>query len=159
MYNLINILINIDRGVCIFVQNRIFLPPPPFSKNDIFSPKYSENFPFFPFYPPLPHYIWAKWKIYTPEYWSFIPYYFSACVRLGWSYHQEPVQGISISLLLSILLIYNFLIFRFLEEKKCFFCSVAGPHSVIFRYSDPDIRIKIFEKTHIFSLSKIFQNY
>ena len=41
---------------CIFAQNRIFLPKigyfcptpfPPFQK-DIFSPKYSENFPFFP---------------------------------------------------------------------------------------------------------------
>ena len=40
-------------GVKICPKSDIFAPPP-ISKNDIFSPSYSKNFPFFLDFPPLP---------------------------------------------------------------------------------------------------------
>ena len=45
-------------GVNICPKYDIFAPPP-ISKNDIFSPRYSENFLLFITFPPLPHYIRA----------------------------------------------------------------------------------------------------
>ena len=55
LLQLVDILALTTPGVYISQKLDIFAPPP--FQDHIFSPKYSENFPFFPFVNPFPHYI------------------------------------------------------------------------------------------------------